>query len=148
MKLILFAALLALAGCANQPISNSPLTSIIPSNVASDLAAARSNADQAEAIGALPVGDPLVACLDSVVPNPACSSATPPAGCPPASQSFVPTNDGLVSLGTITYIRVQQAKSLGTASVSAQCEQLIGKAVVDAAQQTNSGAINALVLHH
>lgn len=143
MRYLAFAFFLGiLGGCAQAPISANPVQSsvqaLVPAQiqhtVETDLLSAEWNLDQAILIGALPKDDPADACLHSsltligIEPSPDGSTAPPP-------PTFTPKNDGLVSLGAIAYVRLQQAKKLtggGSIQVPQGCKTIIGQFVLDA----------------
>ena len=130
MKLNIFITIVLtalLAGCGTL-ITNSTGPSVSPTSIlGTDLVTAASNLDQAIAIGALPANDPADVCVHGVLQQVGLE-AVPGA---PAPASFQASNKGLVSGGSIVYIRVQQLKNLKTVGISDQCYALLGKLQVD-----------------
>lgn len=148
MKLI-YALLIAftLSACASLtaaplltgPISTTPAAGALPipitnPAIVSDLEAAAKNLDQAVAIGALAKDDPAPACLHDAMQK---AGIELPPGTAPA-QSFEPVNDGVISLGSILYIRAQQLKAAAGQGVkiSQTCLALIGQIHLDALMAT------------
>ncbi len=139
MKLFAVAlALLMLSACASTPekIVSTPVGGTLPipiSNptIVTDLQSATYNLDQAVAIGALPADDPAPKCLHGFLVK---AGIELPAG-QAAPKSFAPKNDGLVSLGAIAYIQVQQARVMSGqgVTVSMDCKALLGQFVLDGA---------------
>jgi hypothetical protein len=135
------AAISLIAGCATQTISATSPAPIIAQNktIASDFTATAGNLNCAVAIGILPATDPAVGCVNSAlaafnlpavscvngVPTVAAASTTSPAA------SFTATNAGLVSGGSIAYIKLAQAQAVQPVTVSAACKQLLGQLQVD-----------------
>jgi len=128
MKKATFVLVLAtlLAGCGTL-ISNSPGPSVSPTSVlGTDLLATASNLDQAIAIGVLPTNDPAAVCVHGVLVQVGLEGTSGP-----APASFTASRKGLVSEGSIVYIRVAQLKSLKTVGISPECYALLGKLQVD-----------------
>jgi hypothetical protein len=136
--LVALSALALTAGCATQTITAGPQAPAIASNktVVSDFTDAAGNLNCAVAIGILPATDPAVVCSNAALaafnlPAVTCvtgvPTVTPPS--PPvagAVTSFKATNGGMISAGTIAYIKLAQAKA-PPITVSASCEQVLGK---------------------
>ena len=126
-KLLLIAIALMLAGCGTM-ISNTTGPAVSPNSVlGADLVATASNLDQAIAIGVLPANDPADVCIHGVLVQVGLENAPNT----PAPASFEAVRKGLVSEGSIVYIRVQQLKNLKVVGISDQCYALLGKLQVD-----------------
>lgn len=128
-RLLAVTALLTLAGC-NAPISKSPIqdiaSQIAGSQVQTDLADTQANFAQAIQVGALSPNDPAPACV---------SQAVAALGLGAANPSFVPKISGVLSFGSVAYIRAQQIKALagsGTLQVPPACLQILGQIQLDA----------------
>lgn len=124
---VLFA--LILAGCGSvTTISKSTGPTVSAGSVlGKDLVAAGANLDQAIAIGILPASDPAAVCVHGVLVQVGLEN---PVGAPPAA-SFEASRQGVVSEGSIVYIKIQQFKNLKTVGISPECYALIGKLQVD-----------------
>lgn len=111
----------------NQPSS----LNITNPTIVNDLESAAYNLDNAVTVGALTPDDPAPKCLHDVLR--VAGIETPPGTT--ASQTFVPKNNGVASLGAIAYIQVQQAKRAGGQgiTVAVDCKALIGQLVIDGA---------------
>ena len=116
--------LLLLAGCST--ISTNPVAVSADSRVGKDLVAAAYNLDQAVAIGALKPDDPAPKCVHGVLIQ--AGIEVPPGT--PAPGSFTPQKEGLVSIGSIAYIKAQQLKGVKLV-VPVDCKALIGQMVID-----------------
>lgn len=142
----LFAILaVLLAGCVSTPTQITGGTSTgIPlaknTVLATDLQSASYNLDKAVEVGALLPDDPAPKCLHSVLVQAGLETA--PGTTPPAS--FAPKNDGIASLGAITYIIVQQAKRAVPVQVSPDCESLVGRIAIDGAKAANRAAVSLI----
>ena len=128
IKLATIIAFLAtLTGCGTL-ITNSTGPTVSPGSVlGTDLIAAASNLDQAIAIGVLPKGDPADVCLHGVLQQVGLESAPGV----PSPASFEAARKGLVSEGSIVYIKVAQLKNLKTVGITPECYALLGKLQVD-----------------
>ena len=139
-KFLPIIAVLALGACTTQPpISANPVQDIttgspntplgqIGTTIGTDLQSAEFNLDQAILVGALPANDPADACLHGALTQIGLEPGTP------AAPSFAPKNDGLVSLGAIAYIRIQQLKKAqGGVTMPGSCKEIIGQFVLDGA---------------
>lgn len=122
-------AALALGGCATQTISNSAGPAIHDKVIVTDLEATAANLNQAVAIGVLPATDPAVGCINDVLIKTGITVA--PNSTP--AQTFTATNSGIVSAGSIAYIKIQLAKQLSNHPVviSPECKQLLGQMQID-----------------
>jgi hypothetical protein len=134
MKAILMAALAACAlnGCAifSGEISGSPGGfKITNQTIVTDLQSAAYNLDQAVVVGALTADDPGPKCVHDFLVK--AGVEAPAGGAVPGS--FTPKHDGLASAGAIAYILAQQAKHATGQPVSANCEALVGRIVLDGA---------------
>jgi hypothetical protein len=132
MKKLFLVLPLFLLGCATTITGGPPGQgpAVDPSSfLAKDLVAAAYNLDQAVLVGALPADDPAPACVHGVLIN--AGIELPPGTTAPAS--FEPKREGLVSAGSIAYIRVQQLKAASgkVLKVPVSCKALIGGIVVD-----------------
>src|SRR5207302_4456941 len=121
---------------AGAPVQPSPLAGLASGQIAVDQQSAAFTLDTAIAIGALPANDPADKCIHEVLQQ--AGIEVPPGGVP--AKTFVPKNDGAISLGTIAYISVQQSKLAPGLSVPQDCKTIIGQFVVD-----GFGALNKLV---
>jgi len=121
---------------AGTPVQPSPLAGLASGQIAVDLQSAAFNLDNAIAIGALPANDPADKCIHGVLQQ--AGIEVPPGGVP--AKTFVPKNDGVVSLGAVAYIMAQQAKLAPGITVPMDCKTLIGTFVID-----GFGAANKLV---
>ena len=110
-----------------------PAAPSVVASVVTDLESASFNLDSAVGVGALSATDPAPACLHSVLTQLNIGGAP--------AQSFVPRNDGLVSLAAIAYIRAQQLKTLQSTglTVSPACQAIVGKLVLDNMSLANKG---------
>lgn len=135
--------LLALASCAI-PISSNIASDVISGAVSvspdaaaaaklltTDLQDASFNLNSAVAVGALAKDDPAPPCLDALVgqiipPNP--------------GPSFTPKVGGLVSLGSVLYIRAKQAQGLANGGIAmpVSCKSLVGDFVIQALAQAKN----------
>ena len=137
----------ALVACSTpQPVSTSPaqdvLTATAPlgTTIQQGLLDAEWNLDQAIAIGVLPANDPADACLHQGLTAMGLEPSTP-GGPAPTPASFVPKESDLVSIGSVLYIRAQQAKALGvggTVTLPPGCDAIIGRLVVQGAAAAKS----------
>lgn len=155
MKRLFALFVLLLAACASTPelivgtgtdaqgqvVQPSPLAGLSGGQVAVDLQSAAYNLDNAIAIGALVPTDPAAACIHGVLQQ---AGIEIPAG-GTAPKTFVPKNDGVVSLGAIAYIMVQQSKASPGITVPMDCKALIGQFVVDGLGAANKLAPNVLL---
>ena len=132
-------ALLLLAACASQTITATPQSAIATNKpVVSDFTATAGNLNCAVAIGILPATDPAVMCANDALvkfslPSVSCVAGVPTVAAPvpgTAPVSFKATNAGLISAGSIMYIKRAQAGA-APITVSPTCEQLFGKLQVD-----------------
>lgn len=112
MKYILI--LLMLSGCAIDPIGAKLSPGTIIEN---DLTATALNLDQAVAVGALPADDPAPICLHDLL-----------ARTGQGQDTFKPKISGLISAGSVGYIKAQQLKNRG--DISAACKAVIGDILV------------------
>ena len=118
---------LFLSACSG-PITNVPVAVDPASVVGKDLVAAKSNLQKAVEIGVLKPGDAALSCLSGVVHDLGLDGET-------VVLSFDPENAGLVSAGSILYIRAQQLKDAAQSfQLPAECEAVVGKFVIDAAR--------------
>lgn len=145
MKVILACCLILLAGCVSTPsqITGGSASGIQLSKntiLATDLQSAAYNLDKAVEVGALLPDDPAPKCLHSVLVQAGLETA--PGTTAPAS--FAPKNDGIASLGAITYIIVQQAKRAVPVQVSPDCEALVGRIAIDGAKAANRAAVSLI----
>ena len=124
MKYFIVTLALLLAGCTT--ISTNPVAVPAGSFVGKDLIAAAYNLDQAVAIGALKADDPAPKCVHGVLMQ--AGIEVPPGT--PAPGSFTPQKEGLVSIGSIAYIKAQQLKG-AKLTVPQDCKALIGQLVID-----------------
>lgn len=149
-RLISLAALaLALAGCPNTPISQNPVadvTSGLPPvggiSITQGLQEAAYNLDNAVAVGALTKADPAPACVHGVLVTIGADVVVTPTGYTPVAPagnvaSFTPKESDLISIGSVAYIRIQQAKQLVNGGLQAptSCEALLGQILIDGATQ-------------
>ena len=125
MKYLLVTLALLLAGCTT--ISTNPVAVSADSRLGKDLLAAAYNLDNAVAIGALSPKDPAPGCVHGVLIQ--AGIEVPPGA--PVPGSFTPQREGLVSIGSIAYIKAQQLKSLKGVTVPVDCKALIGGLVID-----------------
>jgi hypothetical protein len=130
LTLIALPWLAFLSGCTTQ-ISASPINDVTGGTAAAgvlakDFQSAAWNLDQAVSVGALAADDPAPACLHAILTDLGMEGPPPP--------SFTPRNDGLVSAGSILYIRAQQLKKIqgGGITVPVSCEAVIGRFTMDA----------------
>ena len=130
MRYLIAILAVILAGCATT-ISGPGSATGVPISASSvlgkDLIAAAYNLDNAVLVGALSDKDPAPACIHGVLQQ--AGIEVPPGSTPPGS--FEPKNDGLVSLGSIAYIKAQQLKGLKGVTVPVDCKALIGTFVID-----------------
>lgn len=113
MKYILI--LLMLSGCAiTDPIGAKLSPGTVIEN---DLTATALNLDQAVAVGALSADDPAPICLHDLL-----------ARTGQGQDTFNPQIAGLISAGSIGYIKAQQIKNRG--EISAACKAVIGDILV------------------
>ncbi len=91
-----------------------------------DILAAESNLKKAVEVGVLGDGDPALACLSGIVAD--LNLAGEPA------PGFEPEKKGLVSLGSVVYIRAQQAKAFADFKLNEDCEAVVGRFVLDSAR--------------
>lgn len=123
MKAYAFIAALALAGCAGDTVSPLPID---PSGVvARDLKAAADNLQRAVDAGILKADDPAPQCLASVVADLQLDGS---------AEGFTPQRAGLISVGSILYIRHQQARELAKFQLPAACDAIVGRLVIDSAK--------------
>ena len=101
--------------------------------IVTDLQSAAYNLDNAIAVGALPAGDPAAACIHGVLIE--AGIEIPPGAT--AAKSFAPKNDGLVSLGAINYILIQQKNASPGVVVPQTCKTVIGQFVIDGMAMVN-----------
>jgi hypothetical protein len=140
LRFIIIALTLALAACQSSPqlivgtgtdatgkATEAPPLPIRNATVVTDLQSAAYNLDNAIAVGALPANDPAAACVHGVLQE---AGIEVPAG-GTAPKSFVPKNDGVVSLGAIAYIQVRQRQAAGAITVPMECKTVIGQFVID-----------------
>ena len=113
MKYILI--LLMLSGCAiTDPIG----ARLSPGNIIeNDLTATALNLDQAVAVGVLSADDPAPICLHDLL-----------ARTGQGQDTFKPKISGLISAGSIGYIKAQQIKNRG--EISAACKAIVGDILV------------------
>lgn len=129
---------LAAGGCTTQ-ISGNPLADLGSSGaggqagqiLVNDLQTAAKNLDAAVSAGVLAKDDPAPPCLHAVLQQ-AGIEAVPGASSP---KPFTAQVDGLVSAGSLLYIRFQQGKGLleGGANLPTACKTLVGQIVIDGA---------------
>lgn len=144
-RLVPIALVALLAGCAGNgqplPISANPIQdikSVIAPSGGNDLVTqglldASFNLHSAVTVGALSASDQVPACVDSVLGD----LGINPDGTPTTqAQSFTPKVSDLISLGSVIYIRAQQAKKLQAAGLpeSTSCDAVIGQIVRAAAK--------------
>ena len=138
--------LLFLGACASNgtplPISANPIqdikNAVAPTTGTNDLVTqglldASFNLHSAVTVGALSATDQVPACVDSVLTD----LGINPDGTPTTqAQSFTPKVSDLISLGSVIYIRAQQAKKLQAAGLpeSTSCDAVIGQIVRAAAK--------------
>lgn len=132
MKVLIAAAAVAMlaSGCASQitaPSAGGIVQISKNSTVGEDLLAMGYNLDNAVIVGALPSDDPAPACVHDVLRK-AGLETVPGTETP---KSFTPQREGVLSEGAIIYIKAQALKSLKGIEVSPECEQIIGRIVVD-----------------
>jgi len=131
--------LFTLGGCTTQT-SGSPLNDLAATNglagqagqsLITDLKTAASNLDAAVSAGDLAMDDPGPPCLHAVLQQAGIEAA---AGSTP-SRPFTAQVDGVISAGSILYIRFQQEKGmLGAGSnLPTACKALVGQIVIDGA---------------
>jgi len=131
-------AVLALGACTTQ-ISGNPFNDLATNGQAgqaaqffiTDLQTAAKNLDAAVNAGELAKDDPAPPCLHAALQQ-AGIEASPGATTP---TPFVAQIDGLVSAGSVLYIRIQQGKGiLGSGStLPTACKTLVGQIVIDGA---------------
>ena len=122
-RIIIVIALLALAACATQTITSGPAPVIQSKTVANDFLATATNLNAAVAAGIIPATDPTVTCANNAV---SVFNLAPPAANAPAPASFTVTNAGIISAGSIAYIKFMKANNAAPITVSTNCEQLLG----------------------
>jgi hypothetical protein len=129
---------LALGACTTQ-IGGSPFNDLAANGQAgqeaqffiADLQTAAKNLDAAVSAGELAKDDPAPPCLHAVLQRagvePAPGTATP--------KPFVAQIDGLISAGSVLYVRIQQGKAIleGSSTLPAACKTLVGQIVIDGA---------------
>ena len=131
---ILLMMIITLSGCTTQ-ISGNILSDLASSGSAgqagqiliNDLQTAEKNLDIAVSDGLLAKDDPAPGCLHMVLQR-AGIEAAPGA---PSPQPFVAQVDGLISAGSVLYIRFQQGKALAQGGLPTDCKTLVGQIVVD-----------------
>lgn len=112
------------------PISGSPQqaqTLNLGQTFVTDLLSAQFDLNSAVQVGALSATDPAPGCLNDVVAKLGIDPNAPPL------PSFVPKDDGVISLASILYIRYQQLQALqgGGLTISPTCQQIVGKILID-----------------
>ena len=143
-----------LASCASTPgqivgtgtnaagqATEAPPLPIKNAQVVTDLQSAAFNLDNAIAVGALPANDPAAACIHGVLQE--AGVEVPPGSTAP--KSFTPKNDGLVSLGAIAYIQIQQAKNSAGVVIPQDCKTIVGQFVIDGVGMVNKLAPSLLL---
>ena len=132
---------LTLSGSA--PLSGA--AAVKPSGLVLDAQSAMWDLDQAIIIGDLPAADNADKCLHTVlgtygldpsVTAPAAATASTP-------KSFVPRNDGAISLGAIAYIKAEQIKAAGplTVKIPESCGAVVFNLFSFGLQQTANALI-------
>ncbi len=115
MKILIIAFAILLSGCAiTDPIGAKLSPGTVIEN---DLVATALNLDQAVAVGALSADDPAPICLHDLL-----------ARTGQGQDTFKPQISGLISAGSIGYIKAQQLKNRGELSVA--CKAIIGDILV------------------
>lgn len=113
---------LLLSACTST-ISSSPVSLDSASVLGKDLAAAKFNLDNAVLVGALPADDPAVGCVSAVLAD---------LGLDKEAVSFEPQREGVVSVGSVIYIRVAQAKAFKDSfKLPSDCDAVVGRLVID-----------------
>lgn len=111
--------------------------------LARDLVSAAYNLDEAVRVGAIPANDPAVACVHDALQHSGLDG-----GGAVQRQSFEPKKDGVVSMGAILYIMVEQARTQAAAAkafeLSPACLQIIGRLQVDALKATAKAGLAVL----
>jgi hypothetical protein len=130
-------AVLALGACTTQ-ISGSPFNDLANGQAGqaaqffiTDLQTAAENLDAAVNAGELAKDDPAPRFLHAVLQR-AGIEASPGTTTP---KPFVAQIDGLVSAGSVLYIRIQQGKAIleGGSILPTACKTLVGQIVIDGA---------------
>jgi hypothetical protein len=101
--------------------------------IGTDLVNVDFNLTKAVEVGALLPDDPAQACVHGVVTDLGLNPEAPKEPAP----SFTPRSEGVLAKGSIAYIRVQQARRAARQpdyELSADCERLLGRIVLDAAR--------------
>ena len=137
--LVALIGVLALGACTTQ-IGGSPFSGLASNGqagqaaqfVITDLQTAAKNLDAAVNAGELAKDDPAPPCLHAVLQR-AGIEATPGTAATP--QPFVVQIDGLISAGSVLYIRIQQGKAIlaGGSTFPTACKTLVGQIVIDGA---------------
>lgn len=156
-QLLSIGIIFLLAGCAGtQVISSAPAPLVASSKpIVSDFTATAGNLNCAVQIGLLPATDPAVTCANAALaafglPAVSCATGVPVVAAAPtgtSAPSFTATNAGLVSAGSIAYIKLAQAANAKPFTVDPSCETVLGKMQVMglAAAANPVGAVESIV---
>lgn len=137
-------AIAGMAGCGTtQTISAAPPPIIKSAAVVDDFKATAANLNAAVTAGVLPANDPAAACVNDALVK---TGITPPAGAATPS-SFTVTNAGLVSAGSIAYIKVRMAQAAQPVTIATSCKELLGQLQIDglAAAASPVGTLETLL---
>lgn len=120
------AAACLLSACAAE-ISGNPSPISSTGVIGKDLQAAGRNLESAVKVGALSEDDPAPKCLANLLADLGLDGTS-------VTDSFAPERAGIVSEGSILYVRAQQLKQVRDYRLPTECEAIVGRFVLDSAR--------------